>query len=175
MTIKNYPSISITQTQPSHSNAIETVLDMAFGLDRLTKTSYRLREGSAPRDGLSHVAMSEGQIIGTIQFWPIIIGNTHSALLLGPLAVLPEFQNAGVGLALIDKGLDAARTDGHAIVVLVGDEPYYAKAGFKRFEDDAVSMPGPFDPERLLRIELKQGAAKRASGLILPPHRVGCG
>ena len=54
--------------------------------------------------------------------------------------------------------------------ILVGDEPYYARADFKRIEGK-VLMPGPFDQARMLFRELKPGAAKGLSGLILPPHR----
>lgn len=165
-------SYAIIPEQPEHSNAIEFVLDEAFGLDRHTKTSYRLREGSMAADGLSYVAQTDDMLVGTVQFWPIVIGGNHSALLLGPLAVLPARQGEGIGLGLIAKGMQEAKARDHALVVLVGDEPYYAKAGFKRFANDAVSMPGPYDPQRLLHAELKEDAALGAAGLILPPHRV---
>ncbi len=163
---------SIIPAELEHANAIEFVLDEAFGLDRHTKASYRLREGSMAADGLSFVATSGDTLVGTVQFWPIVIGGDVSALLLGPLAVLPARQGEGIGLDLIATGMVEAKSRDHSLVVLVGDEPYYAKAGFRRFAGDAVSMPGPYDPARLLHAELKEGAADGASGLILPPHRL---
>jgi predicted N-acetyltransferase YhbS len=53
-------------------------------------------------------------------------------------------------------------------VVLVGDEPYYGKLGFKMIPKGKAKMPGPVDPARLLVCELTKGASKRLSGLIRP-------
>lgn len=163
---------TIIPAKPDHSTGIEIILDEAFGLDRRMKSSYRLREGSTPLDGLSFAAELDGELVGSIQFWPIIIGRSTSALLLGPLAVLPVYQGVGLGMALIGKGLNAARTKGHSLVVLVGDEPYYGRAGFRPFDERSVGLPGPYDPDRVLYVELEEGAAKGISGLILPPHRI---
>ncbi len=162
---------TIQPALPGHTKSIETVLDEAFGLGRQTKTSYRLREGSQAVDGLSFIADLDGRLIGSIQFWPIIIGGETSALLLGPLAILPVYQGFGVGLRLIEDGVVAARKLGHKLVLLVGDEPYYTKAGFKPFNSHSVSMPGPYDPKRLLFLELQANAADGVSGLVLAPHR----
>jgi predicted N-acetyltransferase YhbS len=156
---------------PQHGPAIDNVLDMAFGLGRQTKASYRLREGSQAEKGLSFIADFDGQLIGSIQFWPIIVGHTTPALLLGPLAILPVYQGFGVGLQLIGEGTFAARGLGHKLVLLVGDEPYYTRAGFKKFQTRNVSLPGPYDPERVLHLELQDGAAEDVSGLVMPPHR----
>ncbi len=166
----NNSFFDIRPEAPEDAEVISHVLDAAFGLDRFTKTSYRLREGSVQAGGLAFVAELDGRIVGTIQFWPIIVGGNHDALLLGPLAVLPSMQGFGAGRGLIEHGAEAARRKDHALVILVGDEPYYSKAGFKRIETE-VLMPGPFDPERLLYRELKPGAADGLGGLILAPHR----
>lgn len=155
---------------PEDAPVITTILDTAFGPDRQTKASYRLREGSIQVPDLAFVAELDGRIVGTIQFWPVIVGRKHQALLLGPLAVLPQMQGFGAGLRLIEHGVQAAQQAGHGLIILVGDEPFYAKAGFKRIEGP-VEMPGPFDPARMLFRELKPGAGDGLSGLILPPHR----
>jgi predicted N-acetyltransferase YhbS len=152
---------------------IEALLDLAFGLDRHTKTSYRLREGNKPVPGLSFVARDPDLgVIGAISFWPVKIGrNGADALLLGPLAVHPERQKIGIGRALMRKGLGKATALGHRLVILVGDEPYYARVGFSRVPEGRLIMPGPVDPNRLLYLELVPGALARAQGLVLPPHR----
>ncbi|MCP5081530.1 MAG: N-acetyltransferase [Alphaproteobacteria bacterium] len=150
---------------------ITAILDEAFGLDRMTKTSYRLREGSAQAPNLAFVAELDARVVGTIQFWPVSIGGKAEALLLGPLAVLPAMQGFGAGLRLIEHGVAVAAREGHGLVVLVGDAPYYAKAGFRKLEGN-VLMPGPFDPDRLLCHELTPGAAEGLDGMILAPHRM---
>ena len=52
--------------------------------------------------------------------------------------------------------------------LLVGDEPYYGRAGFKRVPAGSAVMPGPVDPDRLLVAELVPGAFDGVSGLIRP-------
>ena len=98
---------------------------------------------------------------------PIRIGETK-ALLLGPLTVEPPFRERGVGQALIARALDAARANGHRLVILVGDEPYYGKCGFKRVPPGRAIMPGPVDPDRLLVVELTTNAFEGVSGPVQP-------
>jgi predicted N-acetyltransferase YhbS len=52
--------------------------------------------------------------------------------------------------------------------MLVGDEPYYGKCGFKRIPPGRVIMPGPVDPARLLAAELTDGALDGVTGPIRP-------
>ena len=92
-------------------------------------------------------------------------------MLLGPLAVHPRRQNKGIGLALMSDGLGRAKTLDHRLVVLVGDAPYYARAGFARLPDGRLLLPGPVDPQRFLYLELVPDALGAAHGLVLPPHR----
>lgn len=160
----------VRSEQPDDAAIIDDILSKTFGPDRVTKSSYRLREGSNEVEDLAFVAELDGRMVGTIKFWPIVVGGKKEALLLGPLAVLPLMQGFGVGLLLIEHGVAAAQKAGHDLVILVGDEPYYARAGFKRVEGK-VLMPGPFKPERLLCRELASGSADSLDGLILPPHR----
>jgi predicted N-acetyltransferase YhbS len=168
---------SVSDTTPADHDTIEHLLDLAFGIDRRIKTSYRLREGSHAINGLSLVVRDPGVgIAGTISFWPLVIGEAATpALLLGPLAIHPERQAQGVGLALMREGLRRAAALGHRLVVLVGDEPYYARVGFRRLPPDLLIMPGPTDPKRFLYLELAPHALDGVHGLVLPPHRFHAG
>jgi len=167
-------TFSIEAQTESDSPHIEALLDAAFGLSRRTKTSYRFREGETAIPGLSLVARSAGApLAGTISFWRLVIGEARTpALLLGPLAVEPRLKNQGIGLALIEHGLALARARGERLVLLVGDEPYYARAGFRPAPEGRFLFPGPVDPRRLLYRELADGALGEARGLVLPPGRV---
>jgi predicted N-acetyltransferase YhbS len=152
-------------------DATEHLLDLAFGSGRHSKTSYRLREGNAAVPGLSLVTRDAGVgLSGTISFWPLAIGAKQSpALLLGPLAVHPDRQGLGIGLTLMQEGLARARALGHGLVLLVGDEPYYAKVGFARLPPGLIGMPGPVDPARFLYLELTPGALQGVSGMAQVP------
>lgn len=163
----------IEDTEASDLPQIEHLLDLSFGIDRRTKTSYRLREGNTAVPGLSMVIRDlEVGVAGTISFWPLSIGEKGSpALLLGPLAVHPERQNLGIGIALMREGLKRAKALGHRLVILVGDEPYYARVGFHKLPRDLLAMPGPNNPDRFLYLELVPHALDGVSGMVLPPHR----
>ena len=164
---------SLDHERPEHAAEIDHLLDLSFGPGRYAKTSYRLREGIDPIPELSFVVfLDEGpgveqgaprRMVGSVRFWPILIGDTR-ALLLGPLAVDPAIRGKGAGIALMKRGLDEAVRHGHRLVILVGDAPYYAKAGFAPVPPGRVVLPGPVDPARLLYRELAEGAFDGVSG-----------
>ena len=158
---------------PADSASIEHLLDISFGIARRTKTSYRLREGSTPEAALTQVMRdADLGVIGTISYWPLAIGaRGMPALLLGPLAVHPQRQNRGIGLALMRATLVDAKRLGHQLVLLVGDAPYYSKVGFSQVPKGQLLLPGPFDVARLLYLELKPGAIERAKGLVVAAYR----
>lgn len=166
-------TITVEAALAADHAATENLLDLTFGLSRWAKTSYRLREGNTAIAGLSLITREAGfGLTGAISFWPLKIGTAGTdALLLGPLAVHPQRQNIGIGRALMHMGLDKAKALGHRLVILVGDEPYYARVGFQRVPYGQLDLPGPLDPDRLLYLELADGALAEAHGLVLPPHR----
>lgn len=152
--------------------AIERLHERTFGPGRYARSAYRLREGHGHLLSLSFTARIGTLMIGSVRLTPICVGETP-ALLLGPLTVEPPFRSRGVGGALIRKALAEATAKGHKMVLLVGDEPYYAKAGFKRIPKGQVKMPGPVDPGRLLVSELVPGAFDaNVTGMIRPDWAV---
>jgi predicted N-acetyltransferase YhbS len=161
------PSITIRPETADDAVAIERLHERTFGPGRLAKTAYRIREGAAHRLELSFTARIGTLMIGSVRLTPVRIG-AAKALLLGPLTVEPPFRARGVGLALIERALAEAKATGHALVVLVGDEPYYGRCGFKRIAKGQAVMPGPVDPARLLVCELREGAFAGVSGPIRP-------
>jgi len=150
--------------------AIERLHERTFGPGRVAKTAYRIREGMEHTPELSFTARIGTLLVGSVRLTPIRIGTTK-ALLLGPLTVEPPFRERGIGRKLIERALVEAKGSGHRLVVLVGDEPYYAKSGFKRIPKGTATMPGPVDPARLLICELADGAFEEVSGPIRPDWR----
>ena len=137
----------------------------AFGPGRFAKAAWRLREGVAPVPGLSFVAMEKDVLRGSVRFWPIRVGG-HEALLLGPLAVEAAERGRGIGIALMQAGIEAAQRGPWGAILLVGDEPYYAKVGFARLPPGRVKFPGPVDLSRILGLSLKPGGLLNLSGQI---------
>ena len=137
----------------------------AFGPGRFAKSAYRLREGVSQVAELAFVAVEKGTLRGSVRFWPIMIGG-HAALMLGPLAVQSDQRGRGIGVALMERALEEARVCGHEAVILVGDEPYYARVGFSKLPPGRIRFPGPVDPSRILGLSLKPGAALNLSGEV---------
>ncbi len=160
-------SLTILPETAHDATAIERLHERTFGPGRYAKTAYRLREQVAHSLDLSFTARIGTLLVGSVRLSPVRIGEAK-ALLLGPLTVEPPFRERGVGQALIARALEAARASGHRLVILVGDEPYYGKCGFKRVPPGRAIMPGPVDPERLLVLELFEGAFEGVAGPVLP-------
>lgn len=119
-----------------------------------------------PAEGLSLIA-SEGQrLVGTARLWTVACASGTPALLLGPVAVAASFRNRGIGTALVVRVLREASQFGHGAVILLGDAPYYGRFGFTNEKTQRLRLPGPFERQRLLAIELKPAALDGASGLI---------
>ncbi len=145
----------------------EALLDACFGEDRDARTCQRLRAGRAPAAGLAFSAVRHGLVIGTIRLWHVSAGGV-AALVLGPLAVEASCRDLGIGAALMNHALTAAKRRGHGAVILLGDAAYYARFGFSALKTGELSLPGPFDRDRLLGLELREGALDSAWGMIMP-------
>jgi predicted N-acetyltransferase YhbS len=162
-------SLQVRPESPGDAAGIEALNQVAFGPGRFAKSAWRLREGVAPITGLSFVAMENGVLRGSVRFWPIRVGG-HEALLLGPLAVETAQRGRGVGISLMQAGIEAAHQGGWGAILLVGDEPYYAKVGFSRLQPRRVKFPGPVDQNRILGLSLKAGGLLNLSGQIRRAH-----
>lgn len=159
--------VEFDQFTCADAQAVDCLLDQAFGPQRQLKTSQRLRDGRAPADGLAIVAKSGGKLVASISFWHVEAGGVP-ALLLGPVAVDCALQGQGIGRALIVYGLSRAASFGHRAVILVGDAPYYNRFGFSRALTSNLILPGPVEYERFLGLELVPGALASAAGLVVP-------
>lgn len=140
-----------------YRDAVESLLDRAFGADRHGRTAYRLREGVAAVPELSLAAVEAGTLVGSIQCWPVELagddGSVTPMILVGPVAVSPERQNVGIGRALMRMAIARAGDAGIAgsdVLMLIGDPDYYAQFGFDAAATGQWRLPGPFERHRLL-------------------------
>jgi predicted N-acetyltransferase YhbS len=160
-------SLVIRPELPVDAQAIERLHERAFGPGRFARTAFRLREGAPHLPNLSFTALVGTLIVGSVRMSPVLAGGVDG-LMLGPLTVDPAFENRGIGAALMRRSIDAAREEGHALVLLVGDLPYYARFGFARVPPRRLELPGPVNPDRFLALELTEGVLARATGPVLP-------
>jgi predicted N-acetyltransferase YhbS len=154
---------------PEDVPLISALHDQVFGPGRFARTAYRVREQMGPETEISRfcrLAIAGDQLVAAIRMSEIAIGGSKGAALLGPLVVASEYAGQGYGRALIAEALEACRAGGLKLVVLVGDEPYYSRFGFKRVAPGAITFPGPVNPARILAVELEAGALQQFTGLV---------
>jgi predicted N-acetyltransferase YhbS len=165
--ISDAAPFAIRAERASDVVAREALLDACFGANRHTRTCQRLRDGRAPAEGLAFSVVRQGRLVGTVRLWHVSAGG-KPALVLGPLAVDASCRELGIGAALMNHALAAAKARGHGAVILLGDAPYYARFGFAPLKTGELSLPGPFERDRLLGLELREGALDGAWGMIAP-------
>jgi predicted N-acetyltransferase YhbS len=160
-------SLTILAETANDAQAIERLHERTFGPGRFALSAYRIREHVDHVRDLSFTARIGTLLVGSLRQLPVVVGETK-ALLLGPLTVEPPFRSRGVGRALLERALRDAKARGHRLVLLVGDEAYYSRVGFKAVPIGRATMPGPVDYHRLLVVELVDGAFNDVSGAIRP-------
>jgi predicted N-acetyltransferase YhbS len=157
--------------------ARERLLDKMMGPNRKKKSSESLRRNRVPAEGLALVARDcEDHVIGTVRLWEIEAGVTRDdirvpALLLGPLAVDSDHEGKGIGAALMRAAILEAKKRGHGAILLVGDAPYYERFGFSSDKTRTLMMPGPFERDRFLALELRDRWLEGAAGVLVPAGR----
>lgn len=166
--------IPLSAVQP---DMVEALLDRTFGEDRHGRTAYRIRTGMEALGALSFAALdADDMLVGSIQCFPIALMDTEARavplVMVGPVAVVPERQGEGFGIALMAAMLDAeARMAGDGAPplaqVLIGDVDYYGRWGFSAAATGGWRCPGPFEPERLLA-RGSALAAMPAEGMLGP-------
>jgi predicted N-acetyltransferase YhbS len=153
--------------------AVEHLLDLAFGTDRFGRTAYRIRQGMDAVPALSFAAIENGALIGTIQCWPVAHhapdGTATPLVMVGPVAVRPDVQRGGHGRALMARMLKAAETEADSALMMIGDPEYYGR--FFDFAADATGawdLPGPYETHRLLARAVNGHGLPTGAGMIGP-------
>ena len=152
--------------------AVEHLLDLAFGSDRFGRTAYRIRLGMDAVPALSFAAVEDGALIGTIQCWPVAHrapdGTATPLVMVGPVAVRPDAQRGGHGRMLMAHMLEAAETEADSALMMIGDPEYYGRFfGFTADATGAWDLPGPYEKHRLL------ARAVNGHGLPTGPGTIG--
>ncbi len=153
---------------PEDVPLISALHDRVFGPGRFARTAYRVREETpdATVSPFCRLISNGDRLIAAVRMSEIKIGGKAGALMLGPIVVAPEYANQGYGRKLIAEAIEAARGAGVELVVLIGDEPYYGRLGFRPVPMGAITFPGPVDPRRILASELADGALASFTGRV---------
>ena len=154
-----YP-MHITSLLGISADALSALLDDAFGTDRHARTAYLLRKGMTAIEHLSFAILDDGELLASIQCWPVRVGKAD-LILVGPVAVASNRQNEGLGTQLMQLMLRAA-TPQDAPMVMIGDPEYYGRFGFSSDDTSGWTLPGPWEPRRLL--------LRNSNKVVLPTH-----
>jgi predicted N-acetyltransferase YhbS len=145
--------------------AVENLLDDAFGTDRHKRTAYLLRQGMPVIGHLSFAILDGDALAASIQCWPVAVGDAP-LILVGPVAVAPAKQSQGLGHRLMHAMLNAV-APGDAPMVMIGDPEYYGRFGFDAIGTSGWTLPGPWEPRRLL-LRNPQAIGLPADGMLGP-------
>lgn len=160
------PQFTSRQVTPADLPAISLLHAKVFGPGRFTRTAYRIREGTPSISPYCRALLLGDRIVAAVRMTPVTIGKAKGAVLLGPVAVDPDFASQGFGKRLIAEAMEAAKSGGATLVLLVGDEPYYGRFGFHVVPAGQIVLPGPVDARRLLVAEFVPGTLAKTRGLV---------
>jgi len=165
-------AFTIVNEEADHTIHLDKLLDSAFGAGRKGRTVYRFRDGVDPVGCLRYVALGpEGDVWGSIRFWPVALPDGGIEVLLGPLAVFPNLRGQGIGKALVAHGLAGARVAGYRSVLIVGEPDYYRPFGFRPEYVAGLFLPGSVAPLTFMGLEFEEGRLAHAAGPVLPAVR----
>lgn len=160
--------LQIRPGRPADFSGIRLVNDQAFGQPDEAALVDTLHGTVEPF--ISLVAERDGQIVGHILFTRVTIeshdGSKSTAMALGPMAVLPEYQRQGIGSELVRAGLEECRKIGQCVVFVVGHPEYYPRFGFEPARPKGLTCHWDVPDDVFMVAELRAGALSGRRGLV---------
>jgi putative acetyltransferase len=158
--------IEIRNETPDDHSAVREVNERAFGRPNEATLVDMLR--SANKALISLVALDQGRVVGHILFSTVsvvVAPENFRGVGLGPMSVLPEFQNMGIGSSLVREGLEACKREKYGAVVVLGHTKFYPRFGFSKAKD--YGLDNEYDAtDAFMVMELEGGVLEGVSGLV---------
>jgi putative acetyltransferase len=168
--------LKIRESTPSDLSDVLKVEGQAFGDDEgpeIVDLVRGLLSDPSARPLLSLLAEDNRRALGHILFTKAQIADytdSVSAVILAPLAVIPEAQSGGIGGQLIKEGLKRLSGSGIALVFVLGHPEYYPRHGFKPAGNLGFEATYPIPEENAdawMVQELQAGVIGRVSGKVI--------
>ena len=165
----------IRAEQPSDYQGIAETILQAFSQENEVRLVQEIRKGDRYIPNLSLVTEVDGVIIGHILFSYIDLVNdvTYKVLGLAPLAVRSQFQNQGIGSALVWEGLTRANAMGESMVIVLGHSQFYNRFGFKPSVSYDIESPFPVPPDFFMVKPLNSYQNTQRGKVVYPPAFLG--
>lgn len=156
----------IRPEQPADHDAVRTINTAAFETDAEANLVDALRDRATPL--ITLVAEDEGEIIGHICFSPVTLEGHPELPLMGlaPMAVLPARQRTGIGIMLVNAGINTCKQLGMAAVIVLGHPQYYPRFGFVPASRFGLDSDYDVPDDVFLAMELQPNALSGKSGKI---------
>ncbi len=145
-------NFEIKQDSPKYDNLVEEIYDICFGPGRFAKAAHLLREGNICNYELSKIIydIAEKKIIGACRIWPIKFSKGGIGWFLGPIAILPQYRDFGLGGKLVQECIVENEKNQNLPIFLVGDLGFFSKFGFKNIPNKNMQFPSPVLQNRIL-------------------------
>jgi predicted N-acetyltransferase YhbS len=152
-------TLTVRAERPGDADAIRAVNAAAFGrgdegaiVDAIRGTDRWIRGGSlvaqdAARTVVGHLLLSEGDLEASG-------GARRRVWLVGPVAVMPARQRAGIGGALMRAAIELAIAHSQPVICLLGHAAYYARFGFEPARAIGIDPPRPWPDDSWLALRL---------------------
>jgi predicted N-acetyltransferase YhbS len=130
---------------------------------------HNLRKTSEFIKGLDFVTIYNNELIGNIVYVKAKIKNMdkkYTVLTFGPISVLPEYQNNGIGSRLIKHTIGLSKEMGYKAIIIYGDPEYYKRFGFKESKEYSITNKEGKYPAALLVLELYPNALNGIKGIF---------
>jgi putative acetyltransferase len=161
--------VTVRAERAEDHEAIASVVEAAFGSpdERRLVEAFRASAGYLPE--LALVAVVGGEVVGHVMFTLTELADGTSILMLSPLAVRPDRQRAGIGSALVRKGLRSAARRTEPLVVVEGDPRYYTRFGFVAASELGLERPYEKIPIAAFQALRLPAYVEHARGRVLYP------
>ena len=170
-----HPVYVIRPEEEADRPSVRTLNDLAFGRPDEGRLVEAVRRREEPTFCLvatvdpSESSDEAGRVVGYVLFSPVSIesaGRVGRAIGLGPLAVHPEHQRAGVGRQLVEAGLARCREEGYELVVVLGLPTYYARFGFVMAASRGLHWEHEMPGDPFMVLELAPGVLDDVDGIV---------
>lgn len=139
----------------------------AFGRPAEAELVQTLQQAAV--DTISLVALLDGELVGHVLFSPVTVkseAGEFTAVALGPIAVSPDHQKAGIGSELCRKGIEACREAGYGLAFVLGHSSYYPRFGFVPSAPYGLHCQFNAPVEAFMVLELVPGAMQGKQGTV---------
>ncbi len=106
---------------------------------------------------IGHIISSKAKVIDSMNL-------EHEILCVGPISVLPEFQNKGIGSELIEYSISMARRLGFIGMILFGNPDYYHRFGFKNAKEFEITTKDLQNFEPFMALQLQEKGMEKLKG-----------